>query len=494
MYYGRKKGIIIAVVIVAVVILLAVAGVLTFMFTDLFKSDKVLFWKYAGKELMVQMPENTQLQDVEKMKKQSPYTVKSNVGVSSTDENINKVLETISVNIESQTDKTNNYSYTNAQIGFGNTKLLNVEYVNDDDIYALKSDEIVTVYLGVRNENLKVLFQKLGLTDVSGIPDEITPIDFEEILEISEEEKEHIKQTYTDIIINNISDDSYSKQTGAVIEKDGISYDTTSYRLDLAGSQIMDLLVNVLSTLQTDSITLNLLATKAKLISEENEDITIEDINSMIDDILEDVQEIEFPDISFVVYSYKGDTIATEILIKNEQKMTIYNEKSNIKMVVEDLTGESEYENISMNISYAITSTESSMSIGLSKDEEEVMMMDITNTGSAIEGSLETTVSVTIANGEDDIVLDYNQTLEFVDELEDMENLDQNNCAILNDYTQDQLNTLMEAVVQRIVVVMQTKYQDIATSYRPQARQEFESEMEQQRNDINKLIDAVNEL
>ena len=56
------------------------------------------------------------------------------------------------------------------------------------------------------------------------------------------------------IRINNISEESYSKQTEAVIEKDGVSYNTTSYRLDLTGAQISTILVNVLNTLKRENL------------------------------------------------------------------------------------------------------------------------------------------------------------------------------------------------------------------------------------------------
>jgi len=459
MYYGRKKGIIIAIVVVVVVILLAIAGILTVMYTDLFKSDKTLFWKYMSIGLGDKATQSAQLEDVEKLKVQSPYTVKSELTATSTNEELNNTLEKIKISVQSETDKVNNYSHTNTKIGYANATIFNLDYANTDDIYALKSDEIVTVYLGVRNENLKVLFQKLGVTDTSSIPDTITPINYAELLKISEEEKEHIKQTYTDIIINSISEDSYSKQTEAVIEKDGVSYNTTSYRLDLTGIQISDILVNILNTLKTDSITLNLITTKAKTIGLTEEYTTVDGINDIIDSMITELQETEFTDTSFVVYSYKGQNIATEILIKNTQKYTIYNGEQNTKIVAEDLTSTEEYSTVSMDIMYQATSTESNISIKVAVDEEEVIALDIVNTGSATQGSLETVASLSITSEGESIDLAYNQTLEFVNELENIEKLDETNCAILNDYTQEQLATLLQAVVNQINVVYTQKAQ-----------------------------------
>lgn len=459
MYYGRKKWITIAIVAVVLVII-AIIGAIVVMNTDLFKSDKTLFWKYVGKEFESGIPQSTQLQDIEKMKEQSPYTIKGEVTATSTDEELNNTLAKIKLNIESETDKVNNYTHTNTKIGYANATIFNLDYANVDDIYALKSDEIVTVYLGIKNENLKVLFQKLGVTDTSSIPNKIEIKNYNEILKISDEEKAHINETYTNIIVNNIPEDSYSKQTESVIEKDGVSYNTTSYRLDLAGTEISNILVNVLNTLKTDSITLNLITTKAKMLELNDEYTTVDGINSAIDDMIEEIQNTEFTDTSFVVYSYKGETIATEILFRNEQKMTIYNEQGNIKVVVEDLTGNSEYGVISMNVAYAITSTHSNINIKLAAGEKDTIELDITNTGSATQGNLQTLYDFTVTDENDKATsIAYNQTLEFVSEIENKEVLDETNCAILNDYSQEQLSSLMQALVNQIVLVYNQKAQ-----------------------------------
>ena len=460
MYYGRKKWITIAIVAVAVVVL-GIVATLVILNTDLFKSDKVLFWKYMAKEFEGENVTTLQLEDVAKMKEQSPYTTTGELTISSTDEDANKVLEKIKLDLESETDKVNKYSHTNAKVGYANATIFNLDYANQDDIYALKSDEIVTVYLGVRNENLNVLLQKLGIRISTGIPDKIEPINYAEILKIADEEKAHIQETYTNIIINNISEDSYSKQTEAVIEKDGVSYNTTSYRLDLTADQISNILVNVLNTLKTDSITLNLIATKAKLLELDDEYSTVEGINDAIDDIIEEIQKAEFVDTSFVVYSYKGETIATEILFRNQLKMTMYKEEGNIKLVGQDLTGESDSESITMDIMYAMTSTHTNINIKLSEDGEEVMAFNVTNTGSATGGEIQTAAEFTMVDekSKETIMLEYNETLEFVNEIEEKESLDETNCAILNDYTQDQLTALIQALVNQVMVVYNQKAQ-----------------------------------
>ena len=56
--------------------------------------------------------------------------------------------------------------------------------MRDDNIYALKADNVVTKYIAVENSNLKELFAKLGVEDTAEIPNSI-PTNYEEILKIN---------------------------------------------------------------------------------------------------------------------------------------------------------------------------------------------------------------------------------------------------------------------------------------------------------------------
>ena len=75
--------------------------------------------------------------------------------------------------IEAKVNNPEEKAYAKANLNYQNENLFSLEYVNSNNIYALKSDEIVTAFLGVENSNLKVLAQKLGIIDTKTIPDEI---------------------------------------------------------------------------------------------------------------------------------------------------------------------------------------------------------------------------------------------------------------------------------------------------------------------------------
>lgn len=458
MYYGRKKGIIITVVIIAIILVIGIAGTCLYMFTDLFKSDENLFWKYMDKGLgSVKLTNNAQMEEIQKKKEQTPYTTTGELAVSSTDKDAKEVLEKLKLSINSETDKINDYSHTKTNLEYADISIFDLDYVHDEDLYALKSDEIVTVYLGIRNKNLNVLMQKLGIKATFDIPEEIVLNDYS-TLKLTDEEKNHINETYSNVILKNISKDCYSKQTEAVIKKEEISYTTTSYRLDLSAELVSKIALDILNTLKTDSITLNLLATKATTIGLDEQYTTIDGLNKIIDEMIEKVQSTEFVDMSFVVYSYKGETIATEVLLRNTAKITIYAENS-IKITYENLELDAEFNIMNLEITNNNTSTQSNLNIKANVDGNKELILDIVNIGSATQGTLDTTVTASITNEGKTYTVDYAETTEFVNELQDVIDLTDTNCAVLNDYSQNDLNVLMQAIVNQIVMVYNQKAQ-----------------------------------
>ena len=458
MYYGRKKGLIIGIVVAIIVILIAIISVFVVLKTDLFKSNKTLFWKYASLQLesFNQTP-NIQLEEIEKLKVQSPYTYQGELILDSSDEESSS-LENIKLNIVGENDKTNEYSHVNTKIDYVNNTLFDVDYVKNDNLYALKSEEIVTAYLGVRNENLKVLFQKLGVQDTSSIPDEITANNYSEILKFSKVDLEHLKETYTNVIANNITSESYSRQTSAVVEIDGASYNTTSYRLDLSSEQIVSILEDVLNTLKTDSITLNLIIEKAKLLGLTDEEITIEDLTSAIDEAISELEQEEFQDISFVVYNYKGETIQAEMIVRNQGKATINAKKDNIKVTYESYEEEN---NVTIELINNVTTTRSNMQVKIDVNGETQVNIDIINTGSATQRSLNTTCEISVVSEETEVNATYNQTIEFIDELEETITLDETNSVVLNDYNAQDMKALVEAISARTTEVIGQKVQTL---------------------------------
>lgn len=480
MYYGKKKGIIIAIVIIILLIAIAVGGVMLYLFTDLFKSNQTLFLKYFDQTIQgMKYETNDQTKDIIEAQKENPYQMKGtlNFDYDGNENQQAEVLKQMKVELETNANGQEEKSYTKASILYQNQNLFNLEYANSNNIYALKSDEIVTAFIGVRNSNLKVLAQKLGMQDTSNIPDSITPIDYEDLLNISEEEKQHISDTYLPVIVNNIEKSKYSKQSNIPITKEGVEYNTTSYRVDLTSEDIANISVKLLETLKQDSITLNFIATKAKILDLPEEYTQVNNLTKQIDEQIKKIEDSEkSPEngVSIVVYEEKGQTVLTEIIIKNNVKFTLYtsntNQKNSIYVMAENLSTSNDYNTVEMQVTQTKTAKQTNTEILVNKDNDKGLEIYLTNEGLPSDEKVTTTCEINYNDGNDKYIANYEQEINFNEENEII-SLDNTNCAILNDYPTDQLSMLIVLIAQQTQNVMNQKMQQLGIQTTNQTEQ-----------------------
>lgn len=476
MYNGKKK-IIIIMVIILLIVLLAIGGVFAYITTDLFKSNQTLFFKYMGQTLeSIKYVENTQLSEIEDLKEEKPYTIVGNLnfeaGEDNTDLNAN-ALSKLALNIEANVNKPEEKAYAKVNVTNSNQNLFTLEYANSNNIYALKSDEIVTAFLGIENENLKVLAQKLGIYDTTAIPDSIKPVNINEILNITDEEKTHIAETYLSVLTQNINKENFSKESNIAVKKENVTYNATGYRLNLNSEELKQIEIALLQALKEDSITLNILTTKAKLLGLDEKYTQINNLTNEIEKQIKTISNFNTAlenGLSIAVYVDKQEVILTEIIFRNEIKYTIYgttNENANKRyLLIESLSGSSissdvEYEKIEIMLNEAKNNIESNYNVLINIDDNIGIDISLTNTGIASENTLNTTCEVNISQGDLTSTIMYEQEMNFEEEINDIIELSRNNCGVLNDYTTEQLQVLMQGIKQRIENILKEKKQAI---------------------------------
>ena len=305
------------------------------------------------------------------------------------------------------------------------------------------------------------------MQDNSNIPDSITPIDYEDLLNISEEEKQHISDTYLPVIVNNIEKSKYSKQSNIPITKEGVEYNTTAYRVDLTSEDIANISVKLLETLKQDSITLNFIATKAKILNLPEEYTQVNNLTKQIDEQIKKIEDSEkSPEngVSIVVYEEKGQTVLTEIIIKNNVKFTLYasntNQKNSIYVMAENLSTSNDYNTVEMQVTQTKTAKQTNTEILVNKDNDKGLEIYLTNEGLSSDEKVTTTCEINYNDGNDKYIANYEQEINFNEENEII-SLDNTNCAILNDYPTDQLSMLIVLIAQQTQNVMNQKMQQL---------------------------------
>ena len=473
MYYGKKKWIIISIVIIVLIIAIVGVGLFLFLKTDLFKSNKDLFYKYMGEQISAYKSNNgTQREQVENLKQVKPYTTEGELTIGYEDMNsdqnpLTESLENLLLKVNGKYDKANEVENTNITLVNGTQDVFTIGAARTGDIYALREDEIVKdVYVGIRNDNLKVLAQKLGIDSITTqfLPDTMTEaLTQTDLLQFSEEDIKHIQEIYAPVLSGMIKEANYSKQNGVTISNDSQSYTCNSYRLDLSGTELKSVILAILTQLQTDSITLNLISTNAIALGLPDEYTDIEEITALIENIMDEIQELEFPEegISMVVYESQGKAVSAELIVKYEFKITMFNDVKadslalNIKL--ENLSAREGFNVITVKITVSETATQTMYAIDFNMDDILVFNVSYDSNGLATTDNVQNNFSVTVETENQTILANYSEKMEFTDSIDDMVELNSSNTAILNDYTTEQLNAIIPQISDMAIQVFTQK-------------------------------------
>ena len=120
-------------------------------------------------------------------------------------------------------------------------------YRHNEDFYGIQTDTVSEKYVTIENNNLKDLAEKLGIEDVSQIPDKIEISSNTKTIEFTDEEKEQLKEKYMTVLNEKLQDEQFTKESNDA----GIAYTLT-----ISYNDFKDLLTELIKTLQTDEITL----------------------------------------------------------------------------------------------------------------------------------------------------------------------------------------------------------------------------------------------
>ncbi len=474
-------------VVVVLLILLVAAGVYAYVGTDLLKSDKQLFYKYMGKNLDTITDMN--LAPYRKMDTKDKTYKMSGEFSSEALKEITGADKEIRLKFEVLSDSKNKKASGNYKILLGGKDFLGIDYINNNDRYGIKVDEITDEkYIVVENNNLKELAKRFGIEDVSEIPDKIDTELLENDKKIDEKKLEKIKDKYTKLIDDKISDDKYTKEEVELNIKDEI-LKTKKYSLTLTEKELYDIAYEFLNTLKDDTDTIEFFLS---LIYEDEIDVTVEDVKEKIAQNIEELEnsknEID-EENSFVisVYNSKGKTVRTELVTSAENKIMYTATKNNDidELKLEAFEGE---ENI---LSAVLTNT-------VNSEEAEILVKIVSE-----EEDTDLEIKYSFTNITDKSVdmnfvgkLNSQEIIKFVGKVEtnvksDIEDITEDNSIILNSCSEEEFNNTISNISQKASTVVLGKIYEVApellTGSTPNTSTELPS------NSGNELEGKVNE-
>lgn len=485
----KKKILLIVLPIILIIVGLAIGATLYFT-TDLFKSNEQLFSKYFmqnGELFSIIENENAKAQS--EFKTNNTYTMAGNLSTTVQDgSNVQEINAVTSSRHDSQTGRT----YSDITLKNGEADTLTVSYINSDDVYAIKCDDIMPNYIGIRNNELNKFMQNMGVTDVTKIPSSINFEMISDISDITDEQKQHIINTYFKVIQDSISKEKFTKLGKKEITIENNSYNANTYKVELDSSTLKQIAVNCLTTLKDDNATLVVLSNKFTILGLEEEYTDITKLSEKINNILTKIQQDNSNNVenmAITVYESKGKTIRTEIELNEENTESILSSDNTIEnntQTVQENTTKNMYtitidkttnENTSnANITVATSETKNdaqsennTIQVLLSKTKtdsnvinEVTIIPDVNNMAETLKmtttigkensNTISSSGDVTASISSDGInVLTiqslYNQTIEKADQVNEIMELKNSNTVIANNYSKEQLLPFLGQVV-----------------------------------------------
>ena len=474
----KNKKLPIIIIISILVVVLATAMVIAILYntTDIFKSYDVLFAKYFNQnEELLSILENANYEEQKLFKNTNSYTSSGELLINIQDGTAN--TQKVKATTASRHDLNTNRTYSEMILKNGESDLIKMSYINSGDVYAIKYEDVLANYIGIRNQDLKTFAKNMGMSDsdVANIPNAIDFASLNSIAQITDDQKQYIKETYLPIIINNIDKNSYTKTSKSQISVDGVDYVTNAYTVTIDANTFKQIIISCLTTLKNDNTTLTIISNKLSSLNPMNTSMLSQTIDTLIQQL--ENTEANKNEIKITTYENKGTTIRTMIEISDLSKMTIDKLTQNNSKKVILTIGENESTS-SDNTTEQTNNTTSAVQVILEQittdsevldnitvipdtsDTSEKITMS-TSMGKVSNGTINNTSSVSIKNANQTVDASYTQTIQTASQVEEILELKNSNTVIVNNYSKEQLVPFLQSLGNRIKAIVPNKIEQL---------------------------------
>ena len=485
----RKKRIALALAIAIpsiIVIIIIITGILLYLNTDMFKSNKTLFFKYFGKnsENIKEIEEIFESTEYEKNLQNNKYTDDINIKVNytnnlqTTSEDDSNTINNVKLLIKGEEDKNNKYSYKDFKLekdkniatntenqsssensNESNNKeqnIMEVEYIKNDNNYGIRFSDLFKQYLLVENNNLKDLFRKIGYSEqeLENVPDsiEINDITLSDI-KFTEDEIKQLSEKYSEIINKKVSKEKFEKNSKQVITINEKNITTNAYILKLTNEELNNLYVDLLESLKQDEIILNKIESIQNKInsininSSESKDLKesfAEEIDLQIEKI--NKTNIGNQETKIIVYENSGKTIRTAIQGKDYEINFDYintQDEKNIELIVKK--DEIETYNIKLK------KDKDGIKLDIySNDETNPIKISLEQNKNESDKKCSNNINLKYENANSKLEVSAEQEINIVDNFENENTLNDQNSILLNGLEKEQLQAVLNQVSEEV--------------------------------------------
>lgn len=469
----RTKMRIIIAIIVSVLVIGLISILISFKPKKRIESKKEELWEYVfSKSTASIISSFLDGENYSEILKNKKYESASNITFevrSEEEEKISEFLKNMEINIESKIDNETNQIMGSAKLEYLKNEIFKVDFIKDDKLYGIKSDEIIDRYLGIKNQNLDELAKMYGInTKIK----EINTLNITDVMP-SKETIDLLINSIKDVCNEKIDVNRFEKKKKVKIVIGGNEVDTDTYTMAINTNELIDIEETVIEKIANNTQIIDDLNTKLSLITEENNKLSYDKIKEILNKIK-----------------------LSNYLHEESNKLTIYiSEKKMVKLSLE--SGETEYileideKNNKIGLYINVGDTHQEISIEKNKENTTILNVDLemllggklivksrTLDGSLKEGEVTNRIGINYNTNDDkNITIILTNKIKLVEKLE-MENLSNTNCAFINDMSKNEFLNILSAIKDRIDTVYKEKIELIESGKLKQQLKPVSEEIE----------------
>lgn len=434
-----KKNILKILIIIVIILLLLLGVVLVYVATDLFKTEKTVFFKYLAQignqeNGFFEEDINQYYNSLENRPHKNEGKISINAESPEIEQEAYDMVKNFNISFSGGTDKTNNKTNQNISINYAENVNFEFEYKQIENIYGLQSEYVSSKYITADINNTT----NLENTDVAILIQLIKNSQNLELLKenpFSQEEIAELWQKVLAILNNQLSEEKFSK-----VEENG----QTGYKLNLTGEDIQNIAEQLLEALKNDENTLNKINEYIKK-QKNSASITPASINNYIKEI-EKNTSIKSQNFEITIYKESGKASRIvinsgeyKIQLKKEKNETINYELS-IEQTSQDGTTTKYYFIADFSGLDSMQKIKETYKIGIQTADQEQEEDQ--------QGELQK------------LEIQYENQNSFV-ESTSIEEFNDENSLLLSDYDYDQVQNFLQAVEQRLEEVNNQKMEEL---------------------------------
>lgn len=407
----KKKNKVILIVIILMLILIIITGfAYTYFATDLFKSNKELFFKYV-----TQLGDknsgfiDTKIGEYFEKRKNTPYTNDGTFAMEVTPEN--KTINDFNISFSGKTDNQASSMEQEISINYSSEVAFPINYRKIEETMGIQTKYISNKYVAVETD-------KLGngtLSDLSAISDLTKQVEkIEKLTQMSFDEEKYI-----DIINTQLQDSQFEK-----VEENN----SKGYKLTITEQQIKNIIIQLLETLKSDQATLD------KINEYSESSIT----SNTIDNYIKDVEK----------------NSASE---DEKYEFTIFEENKNVNKLVLKTS------EIEIQVEKKKEENALNYSISLAEPEEEdgtIAVISANYTGLSSMEEINENYKFELQQSNMMYKYNFNNKINFTNSVS-IEELSDENAMILNKYPEEQVSNFLKQVEERIQNVNKEQMEEL---------------------------------